>query len=125
MKKGLQEINELPGVWGSLLCSNQGEIIQKLVPPALNKAILENISRNLLEMMNRMADELEGLNEVILHYEQRKVIAVDIQKALLVVVCTPSVDIPLLRMSTNVILARWEGDLKIQKKLNNLFVERL
>jgi len=35
------------------------------------------------------------------------------------------VDIPLLRMSVNVVLARWQSDPKIQKQFEKAFVERV
>jgi predicted regulator of Ras-like GTPase activity (Roadblock/LC7/MglB family) len=124
MKNGLKEINETPGVWGSLISNNQGSLIEDLSPPALNKATLENVSRHVLDMIGTLGEDLVGLNEVVLHYTQRKVFAVDIQQALLIVICTPSVDIALLRMSVNVVLARWQGDPKIQKQFGKAFVER-
>lgn len=125
MKNGLKEINETAGVWGSLICDNQGALIEDLTPPALNKATLENVSRHVLDMFGTLGEDLTGLNEVVLHYTQRKVFAVDIKQAVLIVICTPSVDIPLLRMSVNVVLARWQGDPKTQKQFQKAFVERL
>ena len=125
MKNGLKEINETQGVWGSLICDNQGALIEDLAPPGLNKATLENVSRHVLDMIGTRGEDLAGLNEVVLHYMQRKVFAVDIQQALLIVICTPSVDIPLLRMSINVVIARWQGDPKTQKQFEKVFVERV
>ncbi len=125
MKAGLQEINETIGVWGSLLCNNQGEIIENLSPPALNKSTLENISRHVVELLSGTAENLAGLKEVVFHFRDRKVLALDLKQAVLIVICTPSVDIPLLRMSVNVVLARWVDDAKVQKQLRAQFVERL
>jgi predicted regulator of Ras-like GTPase activity (Roadblock/LC7/MglB family) len=125
MKAGLQEINGTAGVWGSLLCNNQGEVIENLSPPALNKSTLENISRHVVELIARVGNSLSGLNEIVLHYQERKVFAVDLEQALLVVICTPSVDIPLLRMSVNVVLTNWNSDSKVQKQLEKHFVERI
>jgi hypothetical protein len=125
MKAGLQEINETICVWGSLLCNNQGEIIENLSPPALNKSTLENISRHVVELLSGSADNLPDLEEVVFHFRDRKVLALDLQQAVLIVICTPSVDIPLLRMSVNVVLARWKDDAAVQKQFKAQFVERL
>lgn len=125
MKAGLQDINETVGVWGSLLCDNHGELIEHISPPALNKPTLENISRHVVELLSTTGEGLPGLSEVVLHYQDRKVFAVDLQQAVLIVICTPSVDISLLRMSVNVILTNWEGDSRIQKQLQAHDVERL
>lgn len=125
MKAGLQEINETIGVWGSLLCNNQGEIIENFSPPSLNRSTLENISRHTVELLSSAANDLAGLEEVVFHFRERKVLAIDLQQAVLIVICTPSVDIPLLRMSINVVLARWKGDSKVQKQFKTHYVERL
>jgi hypothetical protein len=62
---------------------------------------------------------------VVLHYAQRKLFVLDLEKVILVVICTPSVDISLLRMTTNVVVTNWQTDPKIQKQLKKVFVERL
>lgn len=117
MKSGLKEINETPGVWGSLVCNGRGDIIEELTPPALNKAALENISRHILDMIGIGGEDRIDLNEVVLHYHQRKLFALSFQEALLIVICTPSVDIPLLRMSVNIIISGWQDDRKIQDRI--------
>ena len=125
MKDGLNEINELIGTWGSLICNNQGEIIQSLTPAGLNKSSLENISRNVISMFTTAGDSMQGISEVVIHYSQKKLFVVDLEKAFLVVICTPSIDISLLRMVVNVVLTRWEGDSRVKKELEKRFVERM
>lgn len=125
MKEGLREINELIGVWGSLICDNQGEIIQGDTPPGLNKPALENINRNVISMFTSAGETMQGLSEAILHYSEKKLFVLDLEKVFLVVICTPSIDIPLLRMTINIILSRWESDPKIQKEFKNRFVEKI
>ncbi len=125
MKAGLQEINETVGVWGSMLCTNRGEIIVNISPPALNKPTLENISRHVIELLSTAAGRLEDLEEVVFHYQDRKVLVMDLVQAVLIVICTPSVDIPLLRMSVNVVVSRWKSDPAVQKEIKKSFVERI
>jgi len=125
MKEGLREINELVGTWGSLICNNQGEIIQGNTPPGLNKSALENINRNVISMFTSAGESIQEISEAVLHYSERKLFILDLKKAFLIVICTPSVDISLLRMTVNVILSRWEGDPKVQKELKNNFVDRI
>ena len=125
MKDGLREINELVGVWGSLICNNQGEIIQGETPPGLNKSALENINRNVISMFTAAGETMQNISEAVLHYSEKKLFVLDLEKAFLVVICTPSIDIPLLRMTVNIVLSRWESDRKIQKEFNNSLVERI
>ena len=125
MKDGLIEINELIGVWGSLICNNQGEIIQGNTPPGLNKPAHENINRNLIGMFTSASEPMDGISEVVLHYSEKILYVLDLKQAFLVVICTPSIDISLLRMTVNVVLSQWEDDPKIQKMMQNKFVERI
>lgn len=125
MKDGLREINDLVGVWGSLICNNQGEIIQGNTPPGLNKSALENINRNMIGMFTSASESVDGMSEAVLHYSEKLLFVLDLKQAFLVVICTPSIDISLLRMTVNVVLSRWEGDSKVQKVFQNEFVERV
>ena len=125
MKEGLREINELVGTWGSLICNNQGEIIQGNTPPGLNKSALENINRNVISMFTSAGESIQEISEAVLYYSERDLFILDLKKAFLIVICTPSVDISLLRMTVNVILSRWEGDQNVQKEFQNNFVDRI
>ena len=125
MKAGLKEINELEGVWGSFISNNRGEIVFNVTPPGLKKAVLENISRQVLELMVSSDNQIKELKEMVFHYSQRKLFVLDLEKAILGVVCTPSVDISLLRMTANVVITEWEGDKKVQGLLKENYLERV
>lgn len=125
MKAGLQEINELAGAWGSLVINNQGEIIATVTPPGVNNAALANINNHVVELLGSAGESVTGLSEVVFHYSQRIVFIQDLEQAILVVICTPSVDISLLRMTTNVVVTNWKADPKIQKQFEDNYVERV
>ena len=125
MKEGLKEINDLSGVWGSFISNNRGEVMLNVTPPTLNKAVLENISRQALDLLVSSEDQIKDLREMVFHYSQRNLFVLDLGKAILGVVCTPSVDISLLRMTANVVITGWEGDQKVQTLLDNNYLERI
>ena len=125
MKDGLKEINDLSGVWGSFISNNKGEIILNVSPPTLNKAVLENISRQVLDLLVSSEDRIKDLKEMVFHYSQKKLFILDLEKAILGVVCTPSVDISLLRMTANVVITDWESDQKVQSFLEKNNLERI
>lgn len=124
MKAGLQEINGLVGIWGSLIINNQGKILLNASPPGLT-VVFGNISNHVVDLLTSAEKSLSGVTEVVFHYEQRKVFILDLEQVILVVICTPSVDISLLRMTANVVVTNWKTDPKIQKQLKKGFVERL
>lgn len=125
MKDGLREINELIGTWGSLVCNNQGEIIEGVTPQGLNRSALENINRHVISMFSRADEDLQGISELVIHYSERKLFVLDLEKAFLVVICTPSIDVSLLRMTVNIVRTNWDGDEKVQKQLQRNLVERM
>jgi len=125
MKNSLLEINELNGVWGSLLCNNQAEIISSVPPANLNKAALENITRHCVELLSTSSVSGQGFKEAVIHFQQRKIFILDLEQAILIVLCTQNIDISLLRMTINVITSRWQTDSKIQKQFKDNYVERL
>jgi hypothetical protein len=124
MKEGLREINDLVGTWGCLICNNQGGIIEASVPPGLTESSQENINRHVLDLFRAAGGSVEGLTEAVLHYLERKVFVFDLEKAFLIVFCTPSADISLLRMTVNLVLAQWEDDPKVQKAFQDHYVDR-
>jgi predicted regulator of Ras-like GTPase activity (Roadblock/LC7/MglB family) len=113
MKEGLQEINELEGVWGSLICDNQGEIIASAPPPGFEQSGLEEISRLCVETLSDGSEYIPGLGEMVFFYQQKHLFVLDLKKVVMIVFCTPKIDISLLRMSINVVTSRWEGEQKI------------
>ena len=125
MKEGLREINDLVGTWGSLICNNQGEVVEAIVPPGLNASTQGNINRHVIDLFNVAGDSVDAVTEAVLHYDERKVFVLDLEKAFLIVFCTPSADISLLRMTVNLVLAQWEDDPKVQKAFQDQFVERI
>ena len=125
MKQGLQEINELEGVWGSLVCNNQGEVIASAPPPGFNKSNLENVTRHCIEMLSSGTEFISGLGEMVFYFEQHRLYILDLEKAVLIVFCTPSIDISLLRMTINVTTSGWKEDKGIKKIFEDNFVERL
>jgi len=125
MNQGLTEINQLAGVWGSFICSNQAKIIASALPPEFNKSSLGNIARHAVEVISTGGETIQELQEIVIHFQRRRLFILDLQQAILVVFCTPGVDISLLRMTINILITSWESDVEVQKQLKQNFEERL
>ena len=125
MKNGLLEINQVLGVWGSILCSNQGELIESAPPTGFNKTTLEDIGREAVDLLSSAEKSVTGLTEAVIYYSERIMVLIDLEQAILIVFCTPSVDISMLRMTVNVITTRWQSDKKVQKRLQAAVVDRI
>ncbi len=125
MRQGLTEINELEGVWGSLIINNQGGVIASAPPPGFNQSALENIARHCVDLLSTGGESIPGLKEVVMHFQDKRLFVLDMQQAILLVLCTPSIDISLLRLTINIITSRWDKDSKVQKQLSENYLERL
>jgi predicted regulator of Ras-like GTPase activity (Roadblock/LC7/MglB family) len=122
MIEGLKEINSLVGVWGSFIANNRGEVLQSVTPPQLKDAVLETLGSLVIELLVSSDDQLDAVSEMVFYFSQKKLFVLELEKAILTVVCTPSVDLSLLRMTTNVVRTEWDDDPKVQTFLdkNNL-----
>ena len=125
MKDGLKEINQLNGVWGSFIANNRGEVLLSLTPPQLKAQVLEAVSSQVIELIVSSGDQLKELSEMVFHFSQKKFLVIDLEKAILAVVCTPSVDLSLLRMTVNVVCTGWDEDPKVQTYLEKNNLERV
>lgn len=125
MNQGLTNLNELEGVWGSFICNNQAKILASALPSSLNKSNAENIARHVLDVISTGGDTIQELQEVVIYFQQRRLFILDLQQAILVVICDPSVDISLLRMTVNILTTSWESDANVQKQLIMNYEERL
>jgi predicted regulator of Ras-like GTPase activity (Roadblock/LC7/MglB family) len=122
MIAGLKEINSLVGVWGSFIVNNRGEVLHGLTPPQLKNKMLETIGSLAVDLLVSSNGQLNAVSEMVFDFSQRRLFILDLEKAILVVVGTPSVDLSLLRMTANVVRTEWDDDPKVQTFLakNNL-----
>lgn len=125
MNQDLKEINELEGVWGSFVCNNQAKVLASALPPSLNKSNVENIARHLVDLVSTGGETLQELQDVVIYFQQKRLFILDLQQAILVVICDPSVDVSLLRMTINILTTSWESDADVQKQLIMNYEERL
>ncbi len=112
MDKVLAEINALDGVQGSFICDNHGNVIINAVPAHLNIAALRGISRQVTQAI--AARIQNGIHEIDLTYEGLRVLIRDLNQAALIVLCKPSIDIALLRMTLNVNFSKSDIETKLR-----------
>jgi predicted regulator of Ras-like GTPase activity (Roadblock/LC7/MglB family) len=113
MKQGLSEINEIKGVWGSMVCDNQGNILASAPPSGFDDPILEEISRICVETLSDGSEFIPELGELTFYYQKNHLFVLDLKRAAMIIFCTPGIDISLLRLSINLVTARWEEQKKI------------
>jgi|GEM_PF-824464 hypothetical protein len=114
MKEKLEEINSIKGVWGYVLCDNTGKILEKEMPIVFMKHLAmmgKEVTQvvGLLETMSKSSENLDLL------FEDGRVMIRSLKNFTLAVFCDPNVDIPMLRLKTNVVVSEITGDPKMQE----------
>lgn len=116
MKEKLEEINSIIGVWGYVLCDNTGKILEKEMPMVFMKhlAIMGKEVTQVVGLLETMSKSSENLD---LLFEDGRVMIRSLKNFTLAVFCDPNVDIPMLRLKTNVVVSEITGDPKMQELL--------
>ncbi|GMV86282.1 MAG: hypothetical protein AMXMBFR80_21370 [Dehalococcoidia bacterium] len=124
MEKELEQISTVPGVGGSFLCDNRGEVIVSSDPAVLATVTMNTIGREVgrafvaLETAGQKAPRLEFA------YNTWRLLARDIGDAVLFVVCQPDADMAMVRMSADVAIGSWQKDAAARKRLQRHRAER-
>ena len=112
--KWLDDISNIDGVEGVLICSNTGRIIEK-ISKVLDDEKLESIALNLLKVIS--ANSLKGqiVSDMEIYWEKFHIIVKSSSQFLLVSFCTSEGAQSLLRITQNVVLAHLLEDKKFMK----------
>ena len=116
MEEALAEINAVAGVRGSFVCDNLGTMIVSAVMTGLD-ASFDAIGREVTQTMAALETTGEAVSELDFSYEGARLVAHDLEKAVLVVLCEPEVEIAMLRLTLSVVMARLKGDAETQSRL--------
>src|SRR5512146_1178874 len=108
MQAVLSKVNTIPGVVGSMLCDAQGRLLAHAFPATFDDQVLG-------EAAAALADGSVGLESVTgtmalidLRYEGARILARPVAGALLLLLCTPAVNVQLATMSVSVASRRSE-----------------
>ena len=117
MDKGLADINAVAGVRGCITCDNRGGVIASVTPSGLDLAALNNIGRQVTLILAALETAGQAMSELDFTYDGARLVARDLGNAVLVVLCEPQVEISMLRLTLNVVTARWKKDSSVQEQL--------
>ena len=124
MDKGLADINAVAGVRGCITCDNRGGVIASVTPTGLDLATLNNIGRQVTLILAALETAGQAMSELDFTYDGARLVARDLGNAVLVVLCEPQVEISMLRLTLNVVTARWKKDSSVQERLAGRAGER-
>jgi hypothetical protein len=110
----LNDISNIDGVEGVLVCSNTGKIIDK-ISKVLDDEKLESIALYLLRIISANNLKSQSVSDMEIYWENFHIIVKNSSQFLLVSFCTSSGAQSLLRITQNVVLAHLLEDKKFMK----------
>jgi hypothetical protein len=118
MEKGLQQLCTVTHVGGSFVCDNRGEVILSSTPPVLATVTMNAIGREVAQAFEARDSGGQRATRLDFTYSTWRLLATDMGgEAILFAVCEPQVEMPVLRMTIDVVLAGWRKDTNTQKQL--------
>lgn len=112
----LEQLALVAGVQGACLCDNHGAILGMLLAGTADRPLYERIALALTQCL-AVLQTRSAIKEIELRVERKLLVARDLGNALIIPVCSPDVNLSLLRMTLNVATSAIEGDPKLQHSL--------
>lgn len=117
METGLQQINGLGGVGGAFVCDNRGGVIASSSPAVLATVTMNTIGREVAQALGALETAKMPAGRMEFTYDNWRLLAMDMGEAVLFVVTEPGADMPIVRMTAEVVLAGWKKDSRAQKQI--------
>ena len=124
MEKGLDQINAVPGVGGSFLCDNRGDVIVSSDPAVLATVTMSTIGREVGRALVALDAAGQKASRIEFAYDTWRLLAIDIGDAVLFVVSQPDTSMAMVRMSADVAIGGWQTDSAARKRLERHRAER-
>ncbi|MFO8035127.1 MAG: hypothetical protein R6U57_00655 [Anaerolineales bacterium] len=125
MESGLIEILDVKDVTACLLFDNQGQLLEEVGHMEGTLDALEAMGNSAVQTLATLKSEGSECRQMDYVFDRFRVVVNDLQKAVLVIICQPEVDISLLRLTMSVVTDRWDEDPRAQKYLDARAQKRL
>jgi hypothetical protein len=117
VEKELEQFGAIPHVGGVFVCDNTGEVILSSSPAVLATVTMNAIGREVARVLLALESAGRAVSRLDLKFNCWRLLAHDLNDAMLFVVCEAEVDMSVLRMTTDVVVATWESDARARKRL--------
>jgi hypothetical protein len=124
VEKELEQLGAVPGVGGSFVCDNRGDVIVSSDPAVLATVTMNTIGREVVRAFVALDTASDPAARLDFAYDSWRLLAQDMGDAVFFVVCQPDVDMALVRMTVDVVLASWQRDASAQKRIQRHRAER-
>lgn len=115
MEDILRDISAVVGVTGCFVCNEGGEVVASALPGVFDETILSNVGRTITQTIagleltrHRRADNLDLL------YGGGRLVIKNLRPGCLIVLCVPTINVPLLNLTANTAARKLREELKEQ-----------
>lgn len=111
MDSNLQQINKIPGVFGSFVCEEDGSVMMHALPPIYDKAIMQEAGAVLVDGTFGINNAIGDLGLIDLRYSSGRILIKPFQKRYLFMLCEQKINIQLFTISLSVAIKKLEKDI--------------
>jgi predicted regulator of Ras-like GTPase activity (Roadblock/LC7/MglB family) len=104
----LRQLNSVPGVVGSMVCSPEGRLLAHAFPPSVDAGTLERAAASVGERTAALQTALGPVGTIDLRYTGSRVVVKVTGGARVLFLCTPTINLQLLAMSAAGVLRQLE-----------------
>ncbi len=108
----LREVNSAPGVGGSLLFSGDGEVLAAAMPEGYSEASQATMAYNTARSIAALEASRRRVQELDLTFRERRLIIKNLRPGHLALLCTRTVNLPLLNLSITPTVKKITAELK-------------
>jgi len=112
MEAILKEINGVIGVTGSFVCLNDASIAAQAVPASFDAAGVALAARIANQTFQALETSGQRITEADLSFAQARVILKNLHVGVLVILCTRTINLPLLNVTANAAIRKLTEELK-------------
>lgn len=124
MQEGLQEILDLTGVETGVVVDNRGSPFIRMGSMRFTEEQLQEIGAIILHSLASLESAGAAGDDLEFFFEEYHILVRDLDQAILYVICQPSVNVSLLRMTSNVVINRWKDAPEAKRILKKHAVRR-
>ncbi len=117
MEEQLAELNGIVGIRGSFVCTRDGRIIARRMPPSIDGEQMSVVARVAAQTFQAIGVSGNRANEIDFLFEEGRMILKDLRLAILVLYCDSVLNLPLVNLNANGIIKKLNAELKAHEPL--------
>jgi predicted regulator of Ras-like GTPase activity (Roadblock/LC7/MglB family) len=108
MQAVLTQINSVPGIVGSMLCDEDGQLAAQVFPPLFDSSLMSEAATVLADSALGLHNATGAVELIDLRYNDARIVVKTMQQSYLILLCTKAVNMQLLTISLNVAIKKLE-----------------